>query len=298
MSPPRPVSPDATSARRSLILFLLAIPPLVAAPLALRARFGGAGHAHADFACLLGIEWVPAVAATLAILASREGFADLSLALPHPRRFAPFALAALAPLAVAIAGYGLSWSMGLAPFVPPPAPESAGVAAGFALFALRRLALGLPAWMLLALGEELGWRGFMLPRLLRSALSRPVLISGVIWSAWHWPSVLWGGYPAGPNRALSGVVITITLGAFACVLARLRLESGSIWPPALAHALWNSFMLDSFDRATAAGTIWTRESGLMVALASVTCAALVWRSPWSAHESRTNVLRTAGESSR
>jgi membrane protease YdiL (CAAX protease family) len=46
------------------------------------------------------------------------------------------------------------------------------------------------------LGEELGWRGFALPRLLkdRSALSAGVIL-GLIWGVWHLPAFLIGGTP-------------------------------------------------------------------------------------------------------
>jgi membrane protease YdiL (CAAX protease family) len=135
---------------------------------------------------------------------------------------------------------------------------------------------GLPRWTFLAVGEEIGWRGYLLPRLIESEWPRPLLLSGMVWGAWHVPSVLWGAYPAGPNRALSAVVIVMTLTSFAFVLARLRLETGSIWPPVAAHAVWNSVILDSFDGATRSPTPWTRESGVLIAL--VTLLAAVWSS--------------------
>jgi uncharacterized protein len=93
--------------------------------------------------------------------------------------------------------------------------------------------------------------------------------------------VLFGSYPAGPNRVVSAVVIAVTLTAFAFVLARLRFQTGSVWPVVIAHAAWNSIILDSFEGSTPAATMWTRETGVLVAAATVLCAALVTRGAWS-----------------
>jgi len=38
-----------------------------------------------------------------------------------------------------------------------------------------------------AFGEELGWRGFLLPELLPLGTRKALIIHGAIWGAWHWP---------------------------------------------------------------------------------------------------------------
>ena len=54
------------------------------------------------------------------------------------------------------------------------------------------------------------------------------------------PVVLAGGYAAGPLPVLSAVFIMISITSFGYVIARLRLETGSIWPAIVLHAAWNS----------------------------------------------------------
>ncbi|HTM58384.1 MAG TPA: type II CAAX endopeptidase family protein, partial [Candidatus Udaeobacter sp.] len=229
-------------ARRGVVLFLVLIPALVALPLFLRLRFGGPAHPRFDYACLIGLTWAPALACLIARAIRREGLGDVSFGFALRRDARWLAVAIAAPLAVMLIGYGAAWGSSLAPFTLPPAAPWPGAdpATRFAGFALSNLGRGIATWLLLALGEEIGWRGYLLPRLIDAGVRRPVLLSGIIWGFWHVPSVLWGSYPAGPNRPLSAAIILVTLGAFALALARMRLETGSIWPVVLSHAFWNS----------------------------------------------------------
>ena len=42
-----------------------------------------------------------------------------------------------------------------------------------------------------ALGEEVGWRGYMMPRLKeRFGLLNGRLLGGAVWGVWHWPQKL------------------------------------------------------------------------------------------------------------
>lgn len=90
-----------------------------------------------------------------------------------------------------------------------------------------------------ALGEELGWRGWLLPRLMPLGTIPALLISGVIWGLWHAPLILLGyNYPSTPGwlGMTAMVIMCILVGA---VFSWLRLRSGSVWPAALAHAAFN-----------------------------------------------------------
>ena len=93
---------------------------------------------------------------------------------------------------------------------------------------------------LFALGEEIGWRGWLWVRLQRCGQVAAILISGVIWGTWHAPLVLLGyNYPmaTGAWGVLAMCGMCIVFGAF---LGWLRTYSDSVWPAALAHGTFNA----------------------------------------------------------
>lgn len=88
------------------------------------------------------------------------------------------------------------------------------------------------------LGEELGWRGYLLPRLLPLGQWPALLISGAIWGLWHAPVILMGyNYPQHPQL---GVLIMIGFCmVWGILFGWLRLSTGSVWPAMLAHGAMN-----------------------------------------------------------
>jgi len=91
-----------------------------------------------------------------------------------------------------------------------------------------------------ALGEELGWRGWLLPKLMGLGAVPAILVSGVIWALWHAPLILLGyNYPGVPGWL--GVVMMIGMCTIVgAIFSWLRLRSESVWPAALAHGAFNS----------------------------------------------------------
>jgi membrane protease YdiL (CAAX protease family) len=86
------------------------------------------------------------------------------------------------------------------------------------------------------LGEELGWRGFALPRLFegRSALSAGVIL-GIIWGVWHLPAFLIGGTPQ--NGMSFPLFIIGAVGISVLMTWAFKGTGGSVLATALIH--WN-----------------------------------------------------------
>lgn len=136
-------------------------------------------------------------------------------------------------------------------------------------------------FFVLALGEELGWRGLVVTRL--AQVSRPrtvVLVSGIAWSAGHYQLlVLFGGTPEGVPTAYAVVMFTIALTALGSILASMQLHWG-IWPACVAHAVWNATLYNVVEPVTVDGSVTTwfsTETGALLAASSVVAAVLWWR---------------------
>ncbi|MCX6907076.1 MAG: type II CAAX endopeptidase family protein [Verrucomicrobia bacterium] len=89
-----------------------------------------------------------------------------------------------------------------------------------------------------ALGEEIGWRGYLLPKLLPLGQWPALLLSGALWGLWHAPVILLGyNYPKHP------VLGVFAMTAFCVILGILfgwtRLATGSIWPAVIGHGALN-----------------------------------------------------------
>jgi membrane protease YdiL (CAAX protease family) len=114
-------------------------------------------------------------------------------------------------------------------------PLGALVAAQFLNVAIGALINTIPA-----LGEEIGWRGWLLPKLIPLGAVPAIIISGIIWGAWHAPLILLGyNYPGVPGWL--GVLLMIGMcTVIGAVFGWLRLRSGSVWPAALAHGSFNA----------------------------------------------------------
>lgn len=99
--------------------------------------------------------------------------------------------------------------------------------------------------MLLAVGEETGWRGYLTPYLTeRLGRRRALLLSGAIWGAWHWPLILCAGYEYGtgyPGAPFTGMLLMcVGCAAMGILLSLLYEKAGCIWAPALAHGAVNA----------------------------------------------------------
>ncbi|MDR6574773.1 membrane protease YdiL (CAAX protease family) [Curtobacterium sp. 320] len=117
----------------------------------------------------------------------------------------------------------------------PPMPMAL-----LALLQLLNLPIGIAITAIAATGEEIGWRGWLLPKLLPLGTGWALILSGAIWGLWHAPAILLGlNYEQ--RDPLGIVMMTIGCVGAGVLIGWLRLASGSLLPCVLAHAALNSF---------------------------------------------------------
>jgi len=198
--------------------------------------------------------FAPTVANIATRLITREGWANTYLR-PKIRRGWRFYLAAwfLPALAAFVGGaiYYLLFpgqsdpSLSLLRSQMAQAPELSGMDPWRYILIQKVFTILVAPWisMFLAIGEEFGWRAYLLQKLLPLGTRKAVLIVGVIWGVWHWP-FLFMGYNYGLNywgapvtAPLLFVVLTCFLSTF---LTWVTLRSGSVWPAAIGHGAVNA----------------------------------------------------------
>ena len=200
-------------------------------------------------------------------------------------KFQYWGLAFAFPILVSLIAYGSTWLSGATEFTrdevanyrwirmlgfKTPAPLYVGIAAKGILASL----LALP----FVLGEEIGWSGFLVPRL-RRRLSVPTtsLAIGLFWSFWHYPAIIGGLYGSGSPLwiALPGFTLSLTGASFFRTILVWR--SQSLWPGVILHVSHNVFLMGMFYEMTRKSgySAWlVSESGLLLGAVYLLCGIL------------------------
>ena len=189
---------------------------------------------------------------------------------------------AWAPSRYELAGYALPIAYAACAYAAVWIFDFGGVDLGrFKTNAFRFVTLGLALNPAFALGEELGWRGFLVPKLAeRLSFTGTAIVSGIIWASWHMPLIIFADYNGGTPTLYSIACFAVMVVGISVPLAWLRLRSGSLWPAALLHASHNLFIQGFFDVVTV-DTGPTKyllsEFGAVLALAAAITGWMFWR---------------------
>ncbi len=198
--------------------------------------------------------WGPALASLITRIITKEGWGDMLL-MPNIKKSWPYWLTAwVAPALLSILGAVLFFlllpgqydhDLSLLREQLEAANMNDQLANPFAFIIQQTLvAIALaPLFNFGAtFGEELGWRGYLLPKLSVLGKRKALLISSVIWGVWHWP-IIWLGHNYGLNYwgfpwlgLLATIWFTVAIGVFFGWLAQ---KAGNIWPAVIGHAALN-----------------------------------------------------------
>ncbi|SDP93840.1 CAAX protease self-immunity [Mucilaginibacter sp. OK268] len=104
--------------------------------------------------------------------------------------------------------------------------------------------------LIIGIGEELGWRGWLLPRLSKGrTITSAILMVFIIWALWHFPLLL-----SGYKVAIPFLIINLSMSIiFTCVWQRVN---GNIFVLAIAHASVDFPEAFFESRALATGHSW------------------------------------------
>jgi membrane protease YdiL (CAAX protease family) len=234
-----------------------------------------------------GSMWSPALAA----FATKAIFGESIRELPWKWGASKYAwLGYLIPIFYALPVYLVVWVSGLGGFASDAfvirTAEIFGwstfpTAVALTLFILFTATLGLVGKLSRALGEEIGWRGFLVPELAK-VVSFPAvaLISGLMWAAYHFPALIFADYNAGTPVWYGLTCFTIMVVADSFILAWLTLRSGSLWPAAILHGSHNLFIqsiLTPLTVDTGRTSYIIDEFGIGLVITVTIAAIVVWR---------------------
>lgn len=186
-------------------------------------------------AALIGL--APIVAAAIAAAREKQGKAYWRSLARLPRPGWTALLAILLPPALLAITYAVRSAMG--------DPIKVGFDGQVAVMGV--------LWLALAFGEEAGWRGFALPRLVeRHGFWLASLILGVIWCVWHYPRLLGSPYLGTLGEALPLIgLFSLQILISNVILCWIYYRAGrSVIAATLLHGSFNTVATAYFLAAT------------------------------------------------
>ena len=244
---------------------------------------GSLGHGRGMY--VLGLMWCPALAGMVTLRLNGRSISDLGWKWGE----AKYQLQSwYVPLLYASIAYAIVWIFKLGAFGNPDYYDAY----------TKSMHLGGPSWISIvlgtllvgtyglirsvasALGEEIGWRGFLVPELSKTtSFTATSLVSGLIWSLWHYPVLIFADYNAGTPTWYGLTCFTVLVIAISFVFAWMRLKSGSLWTGAILHGSHNLYIQGVFTPLTrdTGRTKWfIDEFGCVLPLVAIAFAIYFW----------------------
>lgn len=192
--------------------------------------------------------FLPAIASIITRIISKESFSHMMIRPCFRGNRKWYFLAYLAPPFIAYFGTVVYFLLFKSEFSPLQSSFAIESSISSASEFLRNMLVLIPLAIIVnplmgivqCTGEELGWRGYLLPKLGKIFCpSFASVITGVIWGLWHAPIIAMG-YNYGTEHPIAGIFAMIVFcTSVGIILGFLTYKVNSIWPAVLLHASIN-----------------------------------------------------------
>jgi membrane protease YdiL (CAAX protease family) len=168
------------------------------------------------------------------------------------------------PLIVYGSAYAIAWTTGLAQWNPGEGKWTTGsqIAANVVI----NLSILGVFGTFTAMGEEIGWRGYLQPRLDAAGLRSSLIIVWLLQLAYHLPLMLGASYLDLGDLSVSFVLFAIGDFPFTFIAARECYLARSLWPAVFFHSFHNTISQWLFPKffTVGASQIWLQgEDGVL-----------------------------------
>tara|TARA_R110002012_G_scaffold121510_2_gene271088 strand:+ start:63165 stop:64019 length:855 start_codon:yes stop_codon:yes gene_type:complete len=227
----------------------------------------------------------PALAAFLTLKIKKRPISSLPWSLKN-LKYVKFSY--LIPLLYVSIAYVLLWLFGFANFMNPETitewSNELGIAESnqplvIAVMVILLLTVGVVKNLGSTLGEEIGWRGFLIFELRKvMSFKSLAIVSGVIWAVWHYP-VINLIYGRGENLLMHTSAFTIMIIGISVILAYFTFKSKSLWPAAIYHSVHNIYIQKICTPLTISNentAFWIDEYGFMIPIVTTVFAIYFW----------------------
>lgn len=194
-----------------------------------------------------GLMWVPGFSAIITQLLFSKSIKGLGW---KPGKFKYLLLSFIIPFASCLIVYGIVWFTGTGGISVSHLTKVYSKPLGTVL-------LIIPTVLLIfnitaALGEEIGWRGFLTAELMKNfSYKKTSFIISVIWFLWHCPIIVFSSYHSSTTPMWYNLLTAfISMAAFTFITVLIKNRSGSLWTAAIFHGSHNLFSQQLFDVIT------------------------------------------------
>ena len=238
--------------------------------------------ARDSFPAVLSMMYTPGISAILTALIFKEKISRFGWRLGRPKYLV---YSFLAPMIVSIIGYGIIWMTGFADFSTEAVKNYKWAAmigfdlpVPFLIGFFSKMIIASSLTMLATFGEELGWSGYLTPKLRNIfSITSTSLIVGIFWAVWHFPAIIGGFYGGGTPLWVALPGFTLVLIGASFFRTFLVDKSKSLWVGVILHASHNVILMGMFMEMTADkgyARYLVSETGVFLGIVYITVALL------------------------